>query len=135
MAIGFETVSILKEAQPYDGLEQKAARLEQGICDNFKRLGLDFTMNRAGSMFCLFFTGRKVDSYAACMSSDAELFKIYFRGVRGLDAHAGYPQLNTVAYPVGGGISFPGDVTDLTILLPLQFISIEDAYGIQRSPF
>ncbi len=79
MAIGCETVSILENTRPYDSLEQKAARLEQGFRENLKKLGLDYTINRVGSMFCLFFTGQKVDSYAACMTSDGKLFQVYFR--------------------------------------------------------
>ncbi len=79
MAIGCETVSILENTRPYDSLEQKAARLEQGFRENLKKLGLDYTINRVGSMFCLFFTGHKVDSYASCMTSDSKLFQAFFR--------------------------------------------------------
>ena len=78
MAIGYETVSILKNEKAHDALEQKGALLVQGFEENMKKLGLSFTVNRVGSMFCLFFTDREVRSYEAAMSADARLFQAYF---------------------------------------------------------
>ena len=79
MAIGCETLSILKADQFYEDLERKAAQLEQGLRENIKQLKLNMSLNRAGSMFCLFFTGQTVDSYEAAMSVDSKLFQKYFR--------------------------------------------------------
>jgi glutamate-1-semialdehyde 2,1-aminomutase len=78
MAIGYETVSILKKEKAHDDLEQKGALLVQGFEENMKDLGLSFTVNRVGSMFCLFFTDREVKSYEAAMSADTRLFQAYF---------------------------------------------------------
>ena len=81
MAIGHETVSILRESGVYEGLEEKAKRLELGIKENLKKLNLNFTVNRSGSMFCLFFTGKEVDSYSSAMASDSRLFQVYFKNM------------------------------------------------------
>jgi glutamate-1-semialdehyde 2,1-aminomutase len=78
MAIGYETVSILRDESAHESLEQKANLLVQGFRDNLKKLNLNFSVNRVGSMFCLFFTDRKVNNYEAAMSADTRLFQIYF---------------------------------------------------------
>ncbi len=79
MAIGYETVSILKDENAHESLEQKGNLLVQGFKDNLQKLKLSFCVNRVGSMFCLFFTDREVKSYEAAMSVDTRLFQAYFR--------------------------------------------------------
>lgn len=79
MALGLETVSILKNENPYPELEKRAEKLEDGINGNMKKLGISFTANRVGSMMCLFFTPGKVDSFASAMNSDTNLFTVYFK--------------------------------------------------------
>ena len=78
MAIGYETVSILKDENAHESLEQKGNLLVQGFKDNLQKLKLSFCVNRVGSMFCLFFTDREVKSYEAAMSVDTRLFQAYF---------------------------------------------------------
>jgi len=78
MALGHETVSILKDENVYESLEQKANLLVQGFKNNFQKLKLSFSVNRVGSMFCLFFTDREVNSYEAAMSADTRFFQAYF---------------------------------------------------------
>lgn len=78
MAIGHETVSILKDENAHESLEQKGNLLVQGFRDNLQKLNLSFSINRVGSMFCLFFTDREVRSYEAAMSADTRLFQAYF---------------------------------------------------------
>lgn len=79
MAIGYETVSVLKNENIHDQLEEKAALLEQGFRDNLKQLGLNFTMNRVGSMSCLFFTNTPVHSFKDAMTCDTKLFTSYYK--------------------------------------------------------
>ena len=83
MAIGCETVSILNEGGVYEALEEKSKRLEDGIRENLQKLKLNFTLNRSGSMFCLFFTEQKVDTYQSGMTSDSRLFRVYFKNMLG----------------------------------------------------
>lgn len=78
MAIGYETVSILKEKGIYNKLEEKSMQLEQGIKENLKRLGMKFKINRVGSMMCLFFTENKVNNFKSALTSDSEKFNSYF---------------------------------------------------------
>ena len=79
MAAGYETIKILQEDGFYDSLEEKGSRLEKGIKDNLKNLGLDFTINRQGSIFCLFFSNQKVNTFEKAMSPDKKLFEKYFK--------------------------------------------------------
>lgn len=79
MAAGYETIKILQEEGFYDSLEEKSSLLEKGIKENLNKLGLDFTINRIASIFCLFFTGKKVNSFDKAMSVDKNLFEKYFK--------------------------------------------------------
>ncbi|MCP5063689.1 MAG: aspartate aminotransferase family protein, partial [Ignavibacteriae bacterium] len=42
------------------------------------RLGKKYTMNRIGSMMCMFFTEEKVDDFQSAVKSDTELYGKYF---------------------------------------------------------
>ena len=53
--------------------------LEDGIKANLKKLGLDYTVNRAGSLVCLFFTKGPVESYDDAKKCDIEKFNLYFK--------------------------------------------------------
>lgn len=81
MAAGFETVSILREEAVHERLEEKAARLEEGTRRNIKRLSLPYTVNRVGSMLCLFFTEGVVSRHEEAKMSDTGSFSVYFRGM------------------------------------------------------
>jgi len=37
--------------------------LEEGLKENIKKLGLDYTVNRAGSLVCLFFAKGPIENY------------------------------------------------------------------------
>ncbi len=78
MALGHETVSILKNENVYPDLEEKSRLLEQGIRENLEKTGFDFQLNRVGSMLSLFFTGRSVNDFDSALSSNAEAFSSYF---------------------------------------------------------
>ncbi len=78
MAIGYETVSILKDTGAYDTLEAKSKYLEHGLKQNLTKLDLDFKINRIGSMMCMFFTNNKVNNFKSALSSNKEQFIIYF---------------------------------------------------------
>ena len=62
MAVGFETISILKEKETYVQLEKKAETLEQGLKQAIQKAGKHFTINRIGSMSTLFFNSEKVEN-------------------------------------------------------------------------
>lgn len=78
MAAGYETISILKNEGVHAELERKAEALERGFRENLKKLNRNFHLSRVGSMLCMFFTEEPVDSYAAAVRSDTEMFGRYF---------------------------------------------------------
>ncbi|MBI5476758.1 MAG: glutamate-1-semialdehyde 2,1-aminomutase [Ignavibacteriales bacterium] len=82
MAAGFEMLSILnKNKSIYKHLEQSSKQIEEGFKDNFKKLNLNFVINRVGSMFTLFFTNNEVTDADSARMSDTNLFGIYFRAM------------------------------------------------------
>lgn len=80
MAAGYETLSIIdKDRNFYAKLEKSSAYLENGIRKAMKSLGLNYTLNRVGSMFTLFFSESPVTDYASAKKSDTAKFAKYFR--------------------------------------------------------
>jgi glutamate-1-semialdehyde 2,1-aminomutase len=82
MAAGYEMLKILSRSTTiYKQLEKRAALLEKGILENLKKLGLNLTLNRAGSMFTLFFTGKHVVDYDSAKGCDTDRFSRYFNAM------------------------------------------------------
>ncbi|MBI4809936.1 MAG: aminotransferase class III-fold pyridoxal phosphate-dependent enzyme, partial [Ignavibacteriales bacterium] len=80
MAAGYEMLSILsKNRYIYKILEQRTRHLEEGFNHNLNELGLNYQINRVGSMFTLFFTEQKVKDYNSAKTSDTKKFGRYFR--------------------------------------------------------
>jgi glutamate-1-semialdehyde 2,1-aminomutase len=79
MAAGIETLKIIDETPDfYAQLEEKSAYLADGLADGLKEAGLDYTINRTGSMFTLFFTGSEVVDFDTAKLSDTGKFARYF---------------------------------------------------------
>ena len=79
MTAGYETLKVIQNDKNfYKKLNKKSKMLYEGITDNMKLLGLDFTLNSCGSMFTLFFTKSKVTDYNSAKTSDTSLFALYF---------------------------------------------------------
>ncbi|MFO7922395.1 MAG: glutamate-1-semialdehyde 2,1-aminomutase [Bacteroidales bacterium] len=85
MAAGIATLKIINNNDDlYNDLESKSALLADGLLAGLREAGIPGVVNRAGSMFTLFFTGRnKVTSYSDVMSCDTRLFARYFNGMLG----------------------------------------------------
>lgn len=81
MAAGLATLQELGQPGVYEQLEARSARLAEGLEDNARKLGLPYTMNRVGSMVCLFFTETPVINYDTAKTSDLERFSAYFRNL------------------------------------------------------
>jgi glutamate-1-semialdehyde 2,1-aminomutase len=81
MALGYKTVSILREGNIHEQLEKRSGRLEQGIKETLKELNRNYQLNRVGSLMCLFFTEGPVVDFNSAMSSDTELFVRYFKSM------------------------------------------------------
>jgi glutamate-1-semialdehyde 2,1-aminomutase len=79
MAAGLASLRNIKEnPEIYAELEEKAAVLENGFRENMKSLGVNFAMNRVGSMMTLFFTEEEVSGYKSAVKSDTVLYGKYF---------------------------------------------------------
>jgi glutamate-1-semialdehyde 2,1-aminomutase len=62
----------------YAVLEEKASMLENGFRENLNKINKNFSLNRAGSMSCLFFTENPVVDFKSALTSDTELYGKYF---------------------------------------------------------
>jgi glutamate-1-semialdehyde 2,1-aminomutase len=79
MAAGYAALSYIKEhPEIYLQLEKSSLYLENGFKENLKNIGKNYSMNRVGSMMCMFFTEEKVDDFNSAIKSDTELYGKYF---------------------------------------------------------
>ncbi|HEV8591148.1 MAG TPA: glutamate-1-semialdehyde 2,1-aminomutase [Pyrinomonadaceae bacterium] len=79
MAAGIETLCVIDEnPEFYSKLESASARLANGIGAMLADQGLDYTINRVGSMLTMFFTDSEVTDYDTAMKSDTEKFARFF---------------------------------------------------------
>jgi glutamate-1-semialdehyde 2,1-aminomutase len=81
MTIGYKTVSILQKEKIHRKLEKISTRLEEGILENIRRLGLRCRLNRVGSMMSLFFTEQEVSDFESASSCSRLAFASYFRNM------------------------------------------------------
>lgn len=81
MAAGYATLSEMGKPGAYEQLEERAARLTEGMAQNAEEAGIPHHINRVGSMICLFFTGEKVTSFEQAQTADTERFARYFRNM------------------------------------------------------
>ena len=68
----FETTSV------YEPLEAASARLAQGLVETALDAGINFTLNRVGSMLTLFFGTGRVADYATAKKSDTRRYARFF---------------------------------------------------------
>lgn len=79
MYMGKKNLEILRDnPQIYSELNRKAIKLEEGLKSNVEKLGLNYTVNRAGSLVCLFFAEGPINNYDDVMKCDVPMFNRYF---------------------------------------------------------
>lgn len=79
MAAGLTTLRILRDNPCiYTELEEKSKLLDEGLRENAMKLGIAASLNRVGSMLCMFFTSQQVVDYHTAISSDTRIFARYF---------------------------------------------------------
>ncbi len=79
MASGYAMLTYINgHTDVYDKLEKKGAAIEDGIRSIISKHSYPVSVNRAGSMFTLFFTGKSVTDFATASSSDKEKFAEYY---------------------------------------------------------
>ncbi|MFA5099782.1 MAG: glutamate-1-semialdehyde 2,1-aminomutase [Candidatus Omnitrophota bacterium] len=80
VAAGLAALKALK-LKNYIALNTMATELCRVMEDLLKRHKLPCTVNRAGSMFTVFFTGKRVSDYRSAKTSDARAYARYFRSM------------------------------------------------------
>ncbi len=82
MSAGLAILRHLRETPSvYERLEQIGNQLVTGFRENFRKLGLDFTINHIGSMFSIFTTSQPVFDFESAKSADLALFGRYFQAM------------------------------------------------------
>ena len=78
VAAGSATLKLLKENSPYEYLDSVGARLEAGMREAATDAGIDYQIQRVGSMMTLFFNANPVLDWTGADKSDREAFGRYF---------------------------------------------------------
>jgi glutamate-1-semialdehyde 2,1-aminomutase len=81
MAAGNVMFDLLSKDGVYESLEEKSAKLCQGLKQNVEDLGIDAQFNRVGSMFSMFFTSKEIVDFETVKTCDTDFFKHYFNGL------------------------------------------------------
>ena len=89
MAAGLATLRelhpVVSPAEPKEGvykqLEERSARLAEGLQAAAREAGITVVGNRVGSVMTLFFTDQGVTDYASARTSDAQKYAAFFRAM------------------------------------------------------
>ena len=81
MAAGNVMFDLLSKDGVYESLEEKSAKLCQGLQQNVEALGIDAQFTRVGSMFSMFFTSKEIVDFETVKTCDTDFFKRYFSGL------------------------------------------------------
>ncbi len=81
MAAGLATLEVLKDTNPYAGLEKSINRLLDAIEYEAARTGRAVSVNRIGSMASIFFNDRDVKGFEGVMASDAKAYTRFFHAL------------------------------------------------------
>jgi len=79
MAAGAATLRILKDSDWYDRLEVMTYVLTTQVKSAFEDHDLYYSVNRLGSMFCVFFTNEEVHCYETVMNCDTRKYAEFYR--------------------------------------------------------
>jgi glutamate-1-semialdehyde 2,1-aminomutase len=79
MSAGLATLELLREANVYSILEEKARYLATGFQEAARLAQVPSVLNRVGSMGCAFFTGAPVFDFATAQQADTRSYAIFFQ--------------------------------------------------------
>jgi glutamate-1-semialdehyde 2,1-aminomutase len=82
MAAGLAMLDLIQQPGFYETLDARTATLCAGFEDAARAAGVPFSTNRVGSMFGLFFTAEKVETYAQATAGDTAAFNRFFHAMR-----------------------------------------------------
>jgi glutamate-1-semialdehyde 2,1-aminomutase len=80
-AAGAATLKLLKSDPPYQRLEEKSARLAEGLSAAAKAVGVPHQLQREGSMLTLFFNAFTVTNWDTASTSDTVRYAKLFWGL------------------------------------------------------
>ena len=78
VAAGIAALDLADRERPYDALERCAIELTDGLAERFAAAGIAATVNRARSMFSVFFTDRPVRNFEDANAADHERYARFF---------------------------------------------------------
>jgi glutamate-1-semialdehyde 2,1-aminomutase len=78
VAAGIAALDLARDRDPYPGLVATADRLCDGLAKAFDDVGIEHTINRAGSMFSVFFSPGPVHGFADATSADHARYAAFF---------------------------------------------------------
>ncbi len=78
---GLAMLKLLRDSNPYEELERRGAKLEQGLRDAASAAGISATVNRVGSMLTGFFTEGPVTDWPSAKRSDTNRYGHFFRSM------------------------------------------------------
>jgi glutamate-1-semialdehyde 2,1-aminomutase len=78
VAAGLSALELIDREDPYAGLEATAENLQAGLAGAFEANGIPATINRAGSLFSVFFTENDVRNFEDAKGADHERFARFF---------------------------------------------------------
>ena len=81
MAAGLAMLELIQEPTFYVELERKTRLLTDGLVATANEAGVPLTVNRIGGMFGVFFTARKVETFAQATACDVAAFNRFFHGM------------------------------------------------------
>lgn len=82
MTAGYTLLKHLKEnPSVYENLAKTCAAIEEGLHPILKASGLDYQINRIGSMISLHFSAEKIRDFESSKSGDNAHFKAFFHGM------------------------------------------------------
>ena len=82
MAAGLAMLELVQAPGFYETLDARTAALCAGLEAAAREAGVPFTTNRVGSMFGLFFTDARVETYAQATACDIGAFNRFFHAMR-----------------------------------------------------
>jgi glutamate-1-semialdehyde 2,1-aminomutase len=78
VAAGKATLGVLKNSSIYSDLEERSGEFETGVNKAAEKHGIPLTVNRAGSMWTIFFTEGPVTDYESANRSNRDKFARFF---------------------------------------------------------
>jgi glutamate-1-semialdehyde 2,1-aminomutase len=81
MTAGIETLKVLAQPGTYRALEEKSARLADGLRAAAEAARVPVFQTRVGSMFCTFFNAERVVDYASAKRSDSNRYALFFHAM------------------------------------------------------